>query len=97
MRVMDNGLRKKTLLQFGFGTDVMKTVTICTNCHSMESIGEIFCSKCNEKLSGVSLFDYYKSQHKSCSNCKTILSEYMDYCPGCGEKINRGQDTDQRR
>ena len=80
-----NGIiRKKSLIQFGFGTDVMKATTVCINCNSMESTDKLFCSECGARLPGLNLYDYYRAQHKSCRHCRAVISETMNYCPKCG-------------
>lgn len=91
MKLIENLRRKKDLLQFGFGTDVMKKTTVCTNCKSMESAGKQFCSKCGRKLPKENLYDYYKAQHESCIHCHAILSEVMDYCPKCGMAVKKAE------
>ncbi len=87
MKMIDSILRKKSLLQFGFGTDVMKATTVCTNCNLMESTKKLFCSKCQARLPRATLYDYYKAQHKNCSSCGTVLSDSMNYCPKCGVRV----------
>ena len=77
------------LRPFGFGTDAMKTTTVCTNCNSMESSKNLFCSKCGERLPRANLYDYYRMQHSDCSHCKAVVSESMEYCPKCGKKIKK--------
>lgn len=81
--------RKNSLLHFGFGADVMKSITVCTNCRSLESNGKMFCSKCGMRLPPVNLFDYYKTQHKRCPECESILADSMDYCPKCGIRVKK--------
>ena len=81
--------RKNTLSQFGFGVDVMKTTTVCTNCNSMENVEKQFCSKCGNTLPTTNLYDYYKAQHRSCPDCGSVLSESMYYCPKCGRSIKK--------
>ena len=91
MKLIDNILRRKSLLQFGFGTDAMKATTVCTNCKSMESTSKLFCSKCGSKLPRANLYDYYRAQHRSCPDCGSVLSESMDYCPKCGIAIKKAE------
>ena len=87
MKLIEKIKRKKTLLQFGFGADVMKTTTVCTNCKSMEKTDKPFCSKCGAKLPVANLYDYYNAQHKHCPDCGSIITDSMNYCPKCGKKI----------
>lgn len=91
MKMIEKIKRKNALLQFGFGTDVMKTTTVCTNCNSMESVSKLFCSKCGARLPRVNLYDYYRAQHRSCPDCGSVLSESMDYCPKCGIAIKKAE------
>jgi len=89
MKMTDKVRRRNTLKQFGFGVDVMKSVTVCTNCNSPESAGRVFCSKCGNRLPRVSLYDFYKAQHRNCQRCGTVLAESMDYCPHCGVLVKQ--------
>ena len=91
MKMNEKIKRKNALLQFGFGTDVMKTTTVCTNCNSMESAGKLFCSKCGSKLPRENLYDYYRAQHRCCPDCGSVLSKSMDYCPKCGIAIKKAE------
>ena len=92
MKMIEKIKRKNVLLQFGFGADVMKTTTVCTNCKSMENVNSMFCSKCKSKLPAVNLYDYYRAQHRCCADCGSVLSESMDYCPKCGIAIKKAAD-----
>ena len=87
MLMIANMQRRKELFKFGFGTDVMKNTTVCTNCNSMQSAKNKICSKCKAELSNVTLYDYYRAQHKACQYCNTVLSDAMQYCPKCGIAI----------
>ena len=87
MKTIERIKRKNTLIQFGFGVDVMKNSTVCTECHSLEDSKKIFCSKCSTKLPGVNLYDYYRAQHRSCPDCGSVLANAMNYCPKCGIKV----------
>lgn len=91
MRMIEKIKRKNSLSQFGFGADVMKITTVCTKCNSMESTSKLFCSKCGKKLPKVTLYDYYRAQHRSCRDCGAILSESMEYCPKCGVVIKKAE------
>ena len=84
MKVMEEFKKRKRLTEFGFGTDVMRQVTVCTNCNSLENSRNVLCSRCNTRLPGINLYDFYRVQHRECSKCKTILSDSMHYCPKCG-------------
>ncbi|MBQ8301303.1 MAG: zinc ribbon domain-containing protein [Clostridia bacterium] len=80
-------IRKDSLYHFGFGTDEMMNLTVCTNCNSLEESNKIFCSKCGTRLSGANLYDLYKSYHKICSKCGMVISPSMHYCPHCGIRV----------
>lgn len=86
-----NAIRKKSLLHFGFGIDSMKNSVVCPECNSLETCNKTLCSKCNCVLPKSSLYDLYKSYHKSCEKCGTVLSDYMRYCPHCGIKIEAAE------
>ena len=87
MKVIERIKRKSTLLQFGFGVDLMKKSTVCTECRSLENSRRAVCSKCGSKLPKANLYDYYRSQHKSCPDCGNVLADEMNYCPKCGVKV----------
>lgn len=82
-----NRIRRSSLLQYGFGIERMKELTVCTNCNSLESSHRTFCKKCEAVLPGNTLYDLYRSYHKVCPKCGTILSENVYYCPHCGIKV----------
>ena len=82
-----NEERQNTLLYYGFGTEAMKNATVCPACGSLESVDNITCRKCGGELSKSSLFDVYKRQHKLCKSCETVLADFMEFCPHCGEQI----------
>lgn len=89
MKTIDKILRKKTLFQFGFGIDAMKTATVCENCNSLEDSRREFCSKCGAKLPEANLYDYYRAQHDSCPHCQNVISKAMDFCTKCGTQIKK--------
>jgi len=80
-------MRKDSLHHFGFGTEEMMNLTVCSSCHSLEESHNKYCSKCNMKLSKSNLYDLYRSYHKKCSKCGMVISASMHYCPSCGKKI----------
>ena len=82
-----NKIRRRSLLQYGFGIERMQELTVCPNCNSLESSHRILCKNCNAKLPKTTIYDLYKSYHESCPKCKTVLSKSMYYCPNCGVKI----------
>ena len=91
MKMIEKVKRKNALLQFGFGVDVMKTTTVCTNCNSMEIASKPLCSRCGSKLPKANLYDYYRAQHRSCADCGSVLSKSMIYCPKCGSAIKKAE------
>ena len=84
MRSTDKTKRRNALSHFGFGVDAMKNTTVCTNCYSLENSNKMFCGKCGTRLTGASLYEYYRLHHRSCRKCGTTLSDAMDFCPRCG-------------
>lgn len=87
MKLSDKLKRKNSLLHFGYGADVMKSTTVCINCNSLEESSRIFCSRCQTRLPLYNLYDFYRSQHKTCQKCGCVLSSSMTYCPKCGDKV----------
>ena len=85
---MQNVLRKESLESFGFGVDVMKRLAVCPNCHSLERSGNTACSVCKTKLTKLTLYDLYKSKHKACAACETVVANGMQFCPHCGQILN---------
>ena len=81
--------RKNRMFRFGFGTDIMRKLVVCPNCASLENGARDRCSKCETKLPKTNLFEFYKSQHNTCTNCGTVLSSVMDYCPHCGKIVRK--------
>ena len=81
--------RKITLSDYGFGTDVMKSLVVCKKCNSIDTKNNVYCKFCNEKLPSATLYELYRSQHKSCERCGTVLSQSMVYCPKCGTVITK--------
>ena len=86
---MQNAIRKDSLSSFGFGIDAMKKLAVCPNCHSLESSDNTTCSVCKSKLSKLTLFDIYKSKHKACPVCKTVVANGMQFCPHCGKVLDQ--------
>ena len=91
MKTIERIKRNNILSECGFGADVMKSKTVCTECHSIESSRKMFCSKCGSKLPRENLYDYYRAQHRCCPDCGSVLSESMDYCPKCGIAIKKAE------
>ena len=85
---IQNVIRKDSLSSFGFGIDAMKRLAVCPICHSLESSDNTICSICKSKLSKLTLFDLYKSKHKACPACKTVVTNKMHFCPHCGQVLN---------
>ena len=85
---LQNAIRKNSLSSFGFGIDAMKKLAVCPNCHALESSENTICSVCKGKLSKLTLFDVYKSKHKTCPACGTVIAKGMQFCPHCGQIVN---------
>lgn len=91
-------IRYRNMEDFGFGPNVMKKTKICAKCGRMAEANARTCPECGERLSGETLFDRYKRQHKCCPDCDTVLTEDAKYCPHCGiQIISNHQKTHQRR
>lgn len=85
---LQNVIRKDSLSSFGFGTDAMKKLSVCPNCHSLQNSENTTCSVCRAKLTKSTLYDLYKSKHKTCPECGTVISKGMHFCPHCGRVLN---------
>jgi len=72
--------------EFGFSIEVMKNRRVCPYCGRGEAADRQICSVCGEELPKRTLFQIYREQHERCSQCDTILADYMKYCPHCGMK-----------
>ena len=83
---MADGTREKTREYFGFGTKRMMELKVCVVCGTAVSAGKRFCTNCNAKLPHKTIYDIYKSNHRTYANCKIVLSENAEYCPQCGER-----------
>ena len=84
-----NAIRKNALSAFGFGTDAMKRLSVCSECFSLCSVGKTVCAKCGSHMNGTNLFSVYKSLHHCCEKCDAVLSVSMRYCPKCGTVIKK--------
>ncbi|MBQ6948408.1 MAG: zinc ribbon domain-containing protein [Firmicutes bacterium] len=80
-------IRKDSMKQYGFGTEAMKQIKICTNCRTPASINDAFCGECSFPLPKTTLYDTYKSRHRSCPGCGVVIHDNTDYCPQCGTRI----------
>ena len=87
-----NVTRKKSLFNFGFGTDIMKHSVVCSKCKSLQPSNRMYCSKCSSKLPKSNLYDLYKSYHTCCEKCGTVLSSSMHYCPHCGIRVKSSSE-----
>ena len=85
---LQNVIRKDSLSRFGFGSDAMKKLSVCPNCHSLQNSENTTCSICRAKLTKSTLYDIYKSKHNACPECGTVISKGMQFCPHCGHILN---------
>jgi len=85
---LQNVIRKDSLSRFGFGSEAMKKLAVCPNCHSLENSENTACSVCKSELAKSTLYDLYKSKHKICRECGTVIAKGMHFCPHCGELLN---------
>lgn len=80
--------RKAALEYFGFGTENMKRLKICTCCGNALNSKNRFCEACNTKLPEKTVFDIYKAKHRCCEKCGNVLPNDAEYCSICGTKRN---------
>lgn len=73
--------------QYGFGTEIMKSLKVCSHCGSLVRSERYVCPKCCVRLPRKTLFQLYQSRHRLCPVCDTVFSSRMYYCPHCGMQI----------
>ncbi len=79
--------RRESMRHYGFGTENMKKLKVCSFCGEIaESTGHN-CKACGRLLPGETVFTQYRKRHSTCKRCDRILSEHMIYCPNCGTKL----------
>nr|MBQ4319245.1 zinc ribbon domain-containing protein [Clostridia bacterium] len=84
---MCESIRLENMERFGFGPNVMKKIKVCTNCGKPLGKQYTFCSSCGSHMPKDTLFQLYRSMHKSCQKCETVVPEWMIFCPNCGTRI----------
>ena len=71
---------------YGFGTEAMKKIRICTRCKTPSSTATRFCAACGYRLPHKTLYQLYRERHTVCPDCDTVLTEEMAFCPHCGKE-----------
>lgn len=79
--------KEKELMQFGFGTEMMRQIKICPACGVRADAAQQFCRECGEKLLPETLYDTYKKSCRVCRHCDTVVSRATAFCPRCGAKL----------
>lgn len=73
---------------YGFGTEVMKQIKVCSRCKAKAEATQIFCKECGTKLPSDTLYEIYKRKNRVCKSCDAIITQEMRYCPKCGRKLD---------
>lgn len=79
-------IRQESLEQLGFGIPSMKKARICKSCGKVASVKQSYCNACGSKLPEETVYEQYRSMHRSCPTCDTVLIRSYGYCPQCGTK-----------
>ncbi len=79
-------IRQESLEQLGFGILSMKNARVCKSCGSIASASQSYCRVCGNKLPEETVYEQYRSMHRSCPTCDTVLTQSYGYCPQCGTK-----------
>lgn len=82
-------LRQESMDYFGFGTEAMKKVKVCSHCGQTAPTDQRFCKECGHRLPENTLYQSYKERHKFCPHCETIVADNVHYCPQCGNIIEQ--------
>lgn len=89
MQMINTMIKEKTREYFGFGTKRMMELKVCDKCKTAVSAQKHFCTNCHAWLPHKTLYDIYKSNHRLCKNCQTILPNGAQYCPQCGVSLGK--------
>ena len=84
-------LRRDNMKQYGFGTEVMKGVKVCSACGKVVPVKKHRCPECGTRLPIISLFQVYQSRHRSCKQCGLVVADSAQFCPDCGSAIPQEQ------
>ena len=82
-------VRSVAMKQLGFGPEVMKQTKVCPVCGVTAGADEDECIRCGAELPQETLFELYKSRHKYCDKCGTVIANNAVYCPECGVQLLR--------
>jgi len=77
-------IRHQSMLQYGFGPEVMKRLKICAQCGVPADLTRHFCRECGSPLPEETLFDLYRLRHRHCEGCGWVPPREGKYCPRCG-------------
>ncbi len=80
-------VRLRNMEHFGFGPTVMDRIKICPACGHGEPSENDFCQECGNPLPATTLLDFYKTLHRVCPRCDTVMGDEMLYCPQCGTEL----------
>lgn len=86
-------IRQESMDHFGFGPRAMRRCKVCAHCQTMSPASELFCRECGRRLPRDTLYQLYKSRHKSCPACDTVVSAAARYCPQCGTLLDRAGEA----
>lgn len=84
-------MRRANMKQHGFGTEVMKSIKICSTCGAVSPVKKSRCPECGTKLPKLSLFQVYRSRHRTCAKCGLVVPEHAVYCSDCGARLPEKQ------
>lgn len=79
--------RRQELRRYGFGTETMKQLKVCTNCGEPAIASEKNCPMCGAKLPSETLFQAYQRRSRCCTCCGTVVPIGAEYCPRCGASL----------
>ncbi len=89
-------LRQVTLLEYGFGPEVMRRRKVCTECGRANRVQDTHCTDCGAVLPEKTLYDFYRSRHRCCPGCGVAVTDVAVYCPECGTQLPKS-GTARRR
>lgn len=81
-------IRNESKRLYGFGTDRMRELKVCTHCGTMTGATRIFCPECSKLLPRDTVYTLYKKRHRCCKFCGNVVSKLMHFCPNCGQSLN---------
>ncbi len=79
--------RLRNMEYYGFGPAVMDKIKKCPKCGHAEPVENDFCRECGTSLPKATLLDFYKTMHRVCPKCDTVMGDGMLFCPQCGAEL----------